>query len=159
MSGADAGDGSVAGDASDLRVVEVGTGMDTFLPLMTDQMVNFVIGPQGGGRYMGYHIWSAVRTHGYNPNGATVRITVLSATTGVVHASQTRIVQLEPHGADDIAYGIAARLDDCCAVAGRPILMHADVTDQDGNHGVDERRLLPEAVCPSPADPMVSICP
>jgi hypothetical protein len=140
-------------------VIEVGTGMDTFMPLMTDQMVNFVIGPQGGGRFMGYHIWTAIRTQGFNPNGAMVVATIRTASTGVVHAMVSRIIQLEQHGPDYIAYGIAPRFDDCCLVAGKPLVMRAEITDQDGKHGADERRVLPEAICPSPANPSVSICP
>src|SRR5262245_4347424 len=63
------GPGGMDAHTGTSTTVEVGTGEDMFVPLTTDEMVELTRGPQGGGRTMGHHVWSGVRTTGFQPMG------------------------------------------------------------------------------------------
>src|SRR5688500_10565276 len=52
--------------------VEIGTGVEMFETLTMNEVVNIILGPQGGGRMGGYHLWHAVRVRGFNPEGITM---------------------------------------------------------------------------------------
>jgi hypothetical protein len=49
--------------------VEVGTGVDGFVPLADGALIELSQGPQGGGRLMGFHIWGAVKVRGFAAQG------------------------------------------------------------------------------------------
>lgn len=147
------------GGAGTAVIVEVGTGVEGFVPLVEGQEVPLNAGPQGGGRFDGYHVWAAARTRGLNPQGATLELSILDGDTRAVHATQTRVYTLEPSGGAFIAYGVAARLDDCCAVAGRAVIMRAAVSDVAGLSGSDERRVMVAPICPPTTGVGTPVCP
>lgn len=130
----DAGDDGGAGDS-----VEVGTGRDQYESLADGETVEIVLGPQGGGRVNGYHIWGGLKVVGFQPERARVSFTILDASTRELRASQTRVVTLEPSSDGFVAYGLAPRIMDCCDVEGRSVIMRGEIEDAAGKRGSDER--------------------
>lgn len=135
------GDGGSGGDGGAPRPVEVGTGRDSFEVLVEGQEVALSVGPQGGGRMMGYHVWMGLRARGVNPTGVRATYTILGATTRDLHAEQTRLFNLEPSGDAFVSYGIAPRIIDCCLVENQDVLLRVEITDADGVTAEDERRV------------------
>jgi hypothetical protein len=135
--------------------VEVGTGEDGFAPVEVDQAIDPVLGPQGGGRFEGYHVTSAVRTRGLDRTMARVTFRLL-AEDGAEVGRQVRVFDLERRGADLVAYGVRPRLTDCCLVAGKPMTMAVEVIDREGREGRDERRVV---AGPCLDDRGRSVCP
>lgn len=117
--------------------VEIGTGQDMFEPLTENQVVELSQGAQGGGRMLGYHIWSGVRVKGFNPRQAIVEFSLIDDT-DTVQALQERLLSLQPTGEFHDAFGIAPRIMDCCALANKPVRMVVRVEDMDGLTGMDE---------------------
>jgi hypothetical protein len=150
-------DGGDDSDASLVRTVEVGTGTDDFVPIATDEQMTQILGPQGGGRYMGYHIWSAIKVTGFQPRMATVRFQILDEDRNEL-ARQQRTLNLMPSMGAYVAYGVAPWLDDCCVVRNRPLIMHAEIVDSTGATGMDERTVLGGPICPD-SDRVTDICP
>lgn len=139
----------VALDASGPRC-EVGTGVDLFEEVAEDQVVALSLGPQGGGRYSGYHIWSSVRVNGVAPQRALVRFKLLMADTGTEIGRQERQFNLEPSGNNFVAYGVAPWIDDCCPVRNQAVLMQVELQDQNGLTCTDQRRVRAADRCPDP---------
>ncbi|MBI2375479.1 MAG: hypothetical protein HYV07_15900 [Deltaproteobacteria bacterium] len=147
---------TIEGDAALGPSVEVGTGFEAFEPL--PEVIPLSLGPQGGGRIEGYHIWGAVRTKGVEPNGLRVLFMILDAETRSAHARTERLVDLQPVGDGRfVAYGFAPRLHDCCLVRGTSILIHAQVIDSKGGTAWDEKEALAEPVCADSTG--ADICP
>ncbi len=149
-------DQGVSVDASGPRC-EVGTGVDLFEEVAEDQVVALSLGPQGGGRYSGYHIWSSVRVNGVSPQRALVRFKLLLADTGTEIGRQERQFNLEPNGNNFVAYGVAPWIDDCCPVRNQAVLMQVELQDQNGLSCTDQRRVRAADRCPDPNG--VDICP
>lgn len=156
VDGGFAPDQGVSVDASGPRC-EVGTGVDLFEAVTEDQVVALSLGPQGGGRYSGYHIWSSVRASGVSPQRALVRFKLLMADTRTEIGRQERQFNLEPNGENFVAYGVAPWIDDCCPVRNQPVLMQVELQDQNGLSCTDERRVRAADRCPDPNNN--DICP
>lgn len=136
--GEDAGEPIVIEDA-EARTTEIGTGADVFEMLTAGQDVVLTQGPQGGGRWGGFHIWHAVRTLGLDHRGITMRFETRLASTNEVLASQERRANLVSDGTGHfIAYGIAPAFPDCCKAAGNDVVMAVQLTDASGRTGSDE---------------------
>lgn len=127
--------------------VEVGTGVDGFVPLADGQLIELSQGPQGGGRLMGFHIWGAVRVRGFAAQGTLVRFRYLSLPDRAAIGIQERMVTLQPEGDALIAYGFATRLNDCCAILDQRIVMRVEVEDRNGLAGADEREVTTPGAC------------
>jgi hypothetical protein len=122
--------------------VSVGTGKDAYQALNEGQMVSLTEGPQGGGRYMGYHIWSGVSTKGFDPSAVTVDVAILDAMNSAVLAHEARLIPLERNGDTFVAYGIAPRISDCCLAESKPVTLRAHVTDRNGLMGSDQKTVI-----------------
>lgn len=128
--------------------IEVGTGSSGFEALREDQRVPFIQGPQGGGRYEGYHLWGALRAVGYDPEDATIRLIYLRADDREEFARQERILPLQPAGDGSfVAWGFAPRIRDCCEVLNIEVIMRAELEDRSGKSGFDEIRVRSEDRC------------
>ncbi len=127
--------------------VEVGTGVDGFVPLADGELIELSQGPQGGGRLMGFHIWGAVRVRGFAAQGTLVRFRYLSLPDRAAIGIQERMVTLQPDGDALVAYGFATRLNDCCAILEQRIVMRVEVEDRNGVTGADEREVTTPAAC------------
>jgi hypothetical protein len=126
-------------DAGDQAVVEVGTGQDGFVAVPEGGMVDLTQGPQaGGGQFLGYHVFGAVRVRGLDPQQALIELTLVDDT-GTEQAREERQVNMQPDGDWFVFYGAAPRIMDCCAVANRSATMRARVEDRNGMIGMDER--------------------
>ena len=137
--------------------VTVGVGINGFEPLLAGATVELVLGPQGGGRMGGYHIWTGVRVVGFDPVGILVTITVREAANRTERARVVRRLQLQPDGEGFVAFGLNAILDDCCAVVGGPIIIVAAVEDSTGKTGSAEVEVNAGGICPD--GNMRNICP
>lgn len=137
--GEDAGEPIVIEDA-EARTTQIGTGADAFEPVTMGQDVVLTQGPQGGGRWGGFHIWHAVRTRGLDHRGITMRFETLIPDTREVIASQERRTNLVSDGTGHfVAYGIAPAFPDCCKAAGNDVIMLVELTDASGRTGSDEQ--------------------
>jgi hypothetical protein len=134
-------DASSEADMGTAPVVEIGIGQDEFNAVAEGQTVMLAQGSQGGGRLLGYHIWSAVRVKGLNPSDASVEFVLLDQD-GNEQARQPRQISLQPQGEFFAAYGFAPRIQDCCAIANRMATMRVRVEDSDGLSGEDERTVM-----------------
>lgn len=152
--------GAVTGaDGSAGPTVEIGTGLDRFEPIAEGDTLPLEVGPQGGGRYEGYHIYSAVRVQGYSPTNLLATFRILDAD-GNVQAEQARSFRrLQPDGDAFVAFAVAPRLMDCCEVEGEPVILAVEVEDEDGLTGADERRVMAGELCEDPESPGTSLCP
>lgn len=128
--------------------VEVGTGADQFDSVAENQLMPFIQGPQGGGRYEGYHIWGGIKVKGYNPTMATIRLIYSRADNGDEVAYQERVLPLQGVGGGYyLAWGFAPRIHDCCLVLGTELIMRAEIVDQGGQTGFDERHIRTQDMC------------
>jgi len=158
-SGQDAGTlpGTDGGEVS--ASVEIGTGIDRFEPITEDQVLPLDVGPQGGGRFEGYHIYSAVKVRGYAHQNLLATFRILDDARDV-QAEQSRNFRiLQPDGDAYVAYAVAPRLMDCCVVEDQPIYLSVEVTDSNGLTGSDERRVRAGPLCEDPENPGTSLCP
>jgi hypothetical protein len=114
--------------------VEVGTGSAEFVPLTSGQVVELASGPQGGGRYQGFHIWVGARTWELDPEDLTARFVVLAAGDRAELGSVMWMTTFRPSpdGESSEIWGGSPRLADCCAVIGRPIILRVEVDDRRG---------------------------
>lgn len=139
--------------------VEVGTGSSGFQELIEGQTIPFIQGPQGGGRYEGYHFWGAIRTVDYDPDEASIRLIYLRADDREEFARQERILPLQPAGDGSfVAWGFAPRIRDCCEVRNIEVIMRAEIEDNGGKSGFDEIRVRSQDSCLDILTD-VSVCP
>lgn len=150
---ADSGDGGAT-----TATIEIGTGQDTFEPLAGGETLPLVAGPQGGGRNGGYHLWFAVRVKNYDPREIELNFDAIDPTNNMSFGSQGRTLDLLPIEDAFGAWGIAVRMDDCCVVTGKEVIMRVTARDRDGLMGMDERRITAAASCPEPGSGQ-NICP
>lgn len=136
---ADAGLSEDAGNTD--MVVEIGTGVDDFIPLTDGQAVDITLGPQGGGRSGGFHIWHAVKVWNIQPRDVLLSFKTRNADTGEEIASQERRVNLRPLGEAYTAFGISPWLLDCCKAQDQDVIMWVEVKDAADRTGTDERRV------------------
>lgn len=129
---------------------EVGTGADVFEPLTEGQVVALTLGPQGGGRYRGYHIWSAVRVSGVAHQRVAARFELIHVRTSSVVGSSDRMFNLQPSGDAYVAYGVAPWISDCCLLRNEAVRMRVDLTDSRGARCVAEQTVTAADRCPDP---------
>lgn len=156
----DAGDsGMDAGemDAGEGPRVEVGTGYLEFEPLMEGQTVDLVSGPQGGGRYDGFHVWFGARTWEMNPEQISVTFRLLAASDRSELANLVWTTNFRPgkYGAQEI-WGATPTISDCCLARSTPLVMRVEVADQDGRTAEAEIEVMGGPRCETFG---MSVCP
>ena len=159
---ADAGLEPDAG-ALDPRVV-VGTGQDTFVPLADGDEVELIVGPQGGGREGGLHIWMAVQAYDI-PLAEMALLSFVVTSTGSedVEGSVTRDPQNSPVQSDPSRrlhqlIGVNPPIMDCCRIANGEAWLSVSLTTTGGDEYEDRRRVRVSS-CPGPGQPGPDLCP
>lgn len=137
--------------------VVVGNGVTGFAALAPGDTVELILGPQGGGRMGGYHVWTGVQVRGFDPVGLEITMTILDAQTHAEHARLVRRLRLQPAGDTHVAYGLNAVLTDCCAASGERLIIRAAVLDSTGKAGNAEVEVLGADSCPDANG--VDVCP
>lgn len=132
---------SVAMDAA-MGAVEVGTGFEMFELVTPGETMTLTRGPQGGGQFFGFHVWTGAKMTDYPYGVANIRAEILDAATREVRAMQERNTAVMPDGADKVIFGIAPRIDDCCLVNMKPIIMHVVINSPDGPFGENEVQVM-----------------
>jgi hypothetical protein len=140
--------GPMIPDAGPAERVEIGTGENEFMPVMTGQRVDLVAGPQGGSQCFGYHVWFAARAFGLEPRNAMVRFSALGPQNREDYGTQERMITLQPSGGGYGIWGIAVRLKDCCLVEDADVIMRVEITDTAGKMVSDERVVRGASSCP-----------
>lgn len=151
--GVDAGPGGPSGPT-----VEIGTGSTGFVPIVEGETLPLEVGPQGGGRFDGYHIFAAMRVVGFAPNRILGTFQILDADGNVQAEQARRFPRLQPDGDGFVAFAVAPRLMDCCLVEDQPVTLRVEVVDENGLTGRDERRIQAGAMCENPDSPGNSVC-
>jgi hypothetical protein len=145
-------------DAAITGSVEIGTGADRFIPVMAGEVVEIILGPQGGGRNGGYHLWHSLRARDVDPIAVSATFRTFLAAGREEIAVQTRTFDLQPGGGGSyVAFGIAPQLQDCCRVERADVIMRIELTTS-GGVITDERQVRASDRC---VDGMsgASICP
>ena len=150
--------GVAAGQDAATPTVEIGTGVDAFESIVEDQVLELRVGPQGGGRFEGYHIFSAVKVDGYDPVNLLATFQILSEDRQVQAEQARQFPRLQPDGEAYVAFAVAPRLMDCCVVEDATIYLRVEVRDQNGLTGSDERRVHTSALCEDQEQPGTSVC-
>jgi hypothetical protein len=128
--------------------IEVGTGSDQFTPLVEGQTVEFTPGFQGGGRYMGFHIYTGARAWDLNPDAASIDFIVLLASDRSELGRTNWVTNFRPTTSDAYEiWGGTPRLNDCCLAVGQPLILRVEVLDADGVSGSGEIEVLGDAMC------------
>ncbi len=150
--------GSDGGTASG-PTVQIGTGLDRFEALTEDQVLPLQVGPQGGGRIEGYHIYSAVRVKGYASDNLLATFQILDANRQIQAEQARQFPRLQPDGDAFVAYAVAPRVMDCCVVENQPVYLRVEVEDTNGLTGSDEMRVVAGPICEDPENRGQSLCP
>lgn len=120
------------------KVLEVGVGRNEFTPLSaaTTENVEIVKGAQGEGRFLGFHIWSALRFREVDLQTVSLITYAIYTPDGVEQAYIERdpeLVTIERDAEDRLLLlGLSPRLVDCCAAAETSLRMRAEVQLKDG---------------------------
>jgi hypothetical protein len=122
--------------------VQVGTGFEMFEAVTPGETMTLTRGPQGGGQFFGFHIWTGAKLTDYPYGVANIRAEILDAATREVRAMQERNTPVMPDGADKVIFGIAPRIDDCCKVNMKPIIMHVVINSPDGPFADNEVQVM-----------------
>ena len=137
--------------------LEVGTGSFEFEPLTAGQIVELISGPQGGGRFEGFHIWFGARTWELNPTAISVTFIVMLASDRTELARLNWVTNFRATATDAYEiWGGNPRLMDCCAAVDQPLIMRVEVLDADGLSAAGETEVVGESEC---ADLTMSYCP
>ncbi|MBE2250538.1 MAG: hypothetical protein IAE78_13465 [Myxococcus sp.] len=124
-------------DGGTVPLLELGTGTQTFAPLVAGQTVPVIAGPQGG-----FHIWAAVRTRA--PLDPTLlRLAVKVKFAGAELTSTDYRVTLVKNGPYAEWYGMTALVPDPDVVRGKPTTVEVVATDSAGRTATDSRSLIP----------------
>lgn len=126
-------------DATGSLSIVAGTGRDRFEPLADGGKIELTVGPQGGGRMYGYHIWTGARMEGGSPAGVMIEVSILEGATRAMQSRERRLATLMPDGTGFVVYGMAPRLEDCCAIAEKAVIIRVAIQDREGRSGEDER--------------------
>ncbi len=115
------------------KTLEVGVGRNEFTALspMSAVAVEIVKGAQGEGRFLGFHIWSALRFHELELETISVIKYAIYTPDGVEQAYIERDPTLVTTERDEegrlLLLGLSPRLIDCCAAAETRLRMRAEV--------------------------------
>ncbi len=113
--------------------VEVGGGAFEFEALTEGQVVDFIAGPQGGGRFDGFHIWTGARIWRLEPSAISASFLILAASDRSELARLDWVTNFRPTSTDAYEiWGATPRLADCCAAVDQPLLMRVEVVDVEG---------------------------
>jgi hypothetical protein len=148
--------GTLSDGSAGMLTVAAGTGRDRFEALAPGQTAPLSIGPQGGGRMFGYHIWSAARVTGGEPMNAAVEFWFLDPVTREQRAHERRITTLMPDGSSFVIFGVAPRISDCCLVAEKEMVIRVEVKDSNGKMGSHEEQVR---AGPCSSDEGINLCP
>lgn len=151
-------DGGDSTDVGNRPAVRMGTGEARFEALPDDGAIfPLVLGPQGGGRLGGHHVLLSVLLQNVTPAELSlIEVRVLDEG-GAVQGRVLRDPAAAPFVAGRELPNLAARLDDCCVVAGRPVRVQVIATMTGGGELSDEVGGTATA-CPQPSQG-ASICP
>ena len=144
-------------DAGTMQRIELGTGFARYRPLTDGQEVELSRGPQGGGRWGGFHVWHAATLNGYNPHVTELVFRTYLADDLTLVATSTRSFNLEYVEDRYVVAGVAPPIADCCLAQNRELIMRVDVKDRDGRTGSDERRVRAGVCAEMSGGP--SLCP
>jgi hypothetical protein len=113
--------------------------VELYEPLLDGAPVDVVLGPQGG-----FHIWTSVRVHDPVLDVARIDLSARFAEDGrpVGNASSITAALAAVAGAREHA-GMTSFVEDPRFVRGRVVILHADVSVQDGRRGFAERAVIP----------------
>ena len=154
----DSGVGRDTGGSVDERTLRVGTGFDAYEPLTEGELVELVVGPQGGGRFSGFHIWSGFRVENYNPTDVRATYRIMTLENDVLALQERVYAGLEPNGDGFVSYGAAPRLDDCCLAETSTIVLRVDIVDGDGMNASASVEVR-TGICEDSERPGFSLCP
>lgn len=151
---ADAG-ADEAPDAAVAVTAEVGTGVDRFEVVQEGAVLPLIRGPQGGGRFLGYHVVGAVRlssTLEGASSGDLITTMWVESPEGERRGRLDRRVPyfLEADGRWAV-YGFDVRIDDCCRLAEQPFVMGAGIRPVDGATLAAARISLVAGSCETPS--------
>lgn len=152
-------DAGAAPDGGATSPVVIGTGIDSFIELQRDgtQVFPIVLGPQGGGRFEGHHVELAVRLNGITPSDLSLLEVRVLDESGEIRATVLRDPARSPFVAGRDLPNLAPRLDDCCLVAGRSVVVEVLATPVSGPTLRDQVSGVATS-CPQ-ASQGASICP
>ena len=121
--------------------LEIGTGAVDFAALAHGDAVELIHGSQGG-----YHIWTAVRVRDVTVQEGAVNVSSRfedgSGPAGSPSGWAATLVVTDGAG---IQAGMRNGIDDPGAVAGKRIILRAELVARDGRHGAVERVVVPHA--------------
>jgi hypothetical protein len=156
-SDADLGDDAETDSGQTGPRVEVGTGSAEFEPLVPGQAVEFTPGFQGGGRYLGFHVWTGARVWDLNPDAASIDFIVLLASDRSELGRINWVTNFRPTSGEAYEiWGGTPRLADCCAGVAQPLILRVEVLDADGLSAAGEIEVLGDDQC---ADFTGNVCP
>jgi hypothetical protein len=137
--------------------IEVGTGAIQFEPLSEGQVVELSSGPQGGGRFDGFHVWFGARSHELDPNAISVTFILMLASDRSELARLSWVTNFRPTAGEAYEiWGANPRISDCCAAVSQELVMRVEALDADGVTAAAEIRVVGEDEC---ADLSMSYCP
>jgi hypothetical protein len=133
-------DGSVVlEDGGTAPLMEVGTGVNGFEPLVDGQKVPIIAGPQGG-----HHVWVAVRVRApMDPKNLFIHLRLLHQGTALSPTDYR--MTLVRRGNFHEVYGMMALVPDPAAIDGQEVQLVVEVTDSAGLTATDSRRIIPQA--------------
>jgi hypothetical protein len=140
-----------------VRSLEIGTGSTAYEPLADEQALAIVSGAQGGGRYLGYHLFVGFLARGVAPDGVEVRWAASDEEAELGTAAYR--VDLDAIEDGFGAWSMRIILSDCCAAENRRLRIDLSLVDRDGV-GEEAHRFVVASECrPGPRYPTIDPCP
>ncbi len=133
-------------DSSVPPTLEVGTGIEAFEPIVDGQALPLIQGPQGG-TIGGSHFWVGLRATGVVARGASLAIRV-ALDDGTIISDQARTEDLAVAGSAASIAGLRAVIQTCTDVAGKRLVLRAELRDASGVTVRDEARFVGPESCP-----------
>jgi hypothetical protein len=118
--------------------VEVGTGLESFVPLAPRAPLPLYAGPQGG-----HHLVGAIRSSGLTPRRMKVRFNLTPVGEQVPAMTYGVGLSLEERGGEHVVSGLFLVVPEPAQIDGRSCLLRIDVVDADGRAASDERTVVP----------------
>lgn len=120
-----------------VKLLELGTGTQTFMPLTDGQGVTVIAGPQGG-----FHIWAAARVRPpMDPMLISFRVKVKLGATEL--SSTDYKVNAVKNGSAFEWYAMTALVPDPAEVRGKSTVVELTATDSAGRTATDLRTVVP----------------
>jgi hypothetical protein len=112
--------------------IEIGSGAEAYEPVSDGGPIRIIEGPQGGGRYYGYHVWVAALESGMNPTDMQFAWSVKDPADALLLGSSSYYANLSPLGDRYAAWGMRLILMDCCRAARHRLEIALTATAADG---------------------------